>query len=520
MDGKDSNHNSITHDTNPRKLRFLLMSQDPADLVGDGNILQDLGTKVDLANLAAIGANTPAVLGPILSDVTGGATDKLTLTLVSPTLPQDVAPNYCPIGDLLTGDSTWTITYTDASTSTLTISATDLTALAAAQGLSGLIGGSIDLTTFFPTIIGKTIDSVVYSTTTDYTFSNGVPLDFDTSGLQLELTSANIGSTLQLQNGNGGSQGPGIGIIIQPIYFYRIIFAFHSAATTVTTTVDIPIDAPTLVGSASPGQQAMQIYFSGGPIQVTGSAAILNPYIGWTITDASGTVPITYGPGTLTDLSEFFFVLLDGYATPFVSRVRHLATVPIADPSGTLAVVINAQTALAFYFNLYPTTTPAVYFPLLITEPFECKNRNLPAFKFRVFPNGAWDENMRTIQAFLLVSQGAQDSGRVFPVPIGQETEDPQVDWTCVDTSYFNNAASGFGSQAFADQGFVLVDCSDVGQGLSPAFQNGALAVLSKDFTGPWNFYRWIILPYAGDNDAPPDYTGGLLEIIANAREL
>jgi len=67
-----SNTEAIGHDSDPKLLRFKQQSQNPADLNGEGVIVGDLGTAVDLVNANPIGGSLPPVPGPTIGDLTGG----------------------------------------------------------------------------------------------------------------------------------------------------------------------------------------------------------------------------------------------------------------------------------------------------------------------------------------------------------------------------------------------------------------------------------------------------------------
>lgn len=219
-----TNTDAVTHDSDPKLLHFQQVTAD---------IPVDLGTVLDLSllTLPSIVPVAPAVIGPVLNDLTGGSVS--------------VPLNDVKIGQLTAGQSVWTITYTDASIDTFTFNATDAVALAAAQGLSGTVSSTLDLSSLLTLGVGKTVDTVSCATTIQWTSSNIAPIKYTTSVFQLELTSTDLGPNLHLNTGSSGSIGPGIGRIVGGIDALRVIYDLHNDAATISNNIALTLTPPT-----------------------------------------------------------------------------------------------------------------------------------------------------------------------------------------------------------------------------------------------------------------------------------
>jgi hypothetical protein len=330
----------------------------------------NIGSKIQLI------PPTAPILGPRLSDLTGGDGDYIKLT-ITPIDVEDITA-----GKMNTGQSKWILTFTDTSTIEIDMSATDLVVWANAQGMQNTTSGYIDMTTIFDMTpyVGKTIDSVNYSTTFDWTSAGLVPirnLDFTIAGLQLYLSSANLGTILRMQNGNGGSIGPGLGIVVHNGDFLKIVFDLTDIPL-VETSINIPIDATTIKEVATPTQLAEQSNPFEDPIILDNTS--LQAYIGWTVTAAVANVyPSGYGPNTMTHPSYLHFdMIFPGHFSSAASNLDDLYdSRPVVNDQPVNLKIWDNTVYLGVYFQFSPTDTPgSPGLPLAYTQPLVIRNRS------------------------------------------------------------------------------------------------------------------------------------------------
>jgi hypothetical protein len=207
----------------PRKLAFLAISQSAEDLFQRGErVLSNLGTDVDLARAAALGATGSGGPGPALRDLTGGVGNRIRVSLNPPVILADnmvggqfsvkatlddaseincdttPAPDrfkfdgqgsrdwYGPLGYIgpylngdgggvpETGGGDWTFDFifADETSASIQFTMAQLHALATAQGVVHISYGDIDVTSLLDPILnasgGKTIDHVTLTKTTAF----------------------------------------------------------------------------------------------------------------------------------------------------------------------------------------------------------------------------------------------------------------------------------------------------------------------------------------------------------------
>jgi hypothetical protein len=226
----NSNVEAVTHDSDPKKLQFVTISQDPARLFQRGETnLNRFGAAVDLANANPLGASIPGpvILGPRLANLTGGSGNLIRVTLDDEPIESDSmqtgqftvvatlddestitldttpAPDrfkydgenshdwYGPlgyIGPYLNGDGggydygsevgDWyfDLIFNDETSAAISFTMAQLHALATAQGLIHISYGTLDVTSLLSPILnasgGKTIDHVVLTKNTAFGSAN------------------------------------------------------------------------------------------------------------------------------------------------------------------------------------------------------------------------------------------------------------------------------------------------------------------------------------------------------------
>jgi hypothetical protein len=329
----------------------------------------NIGSKIQLT------PPTAPILGPRLSDLTGGDGDTITLTLDASSLA-DIT------GEIInTGFSIWVITFTDASTLTINLNNTLFEHYITEQGGTGAASGSFilnlsDLTPF----VGKKIDSVAFNTTGTWTAAgpNGnKPFDYLSSTFQLWIAASNLDSSLHLEVGDSGTLGPGIGRVVALDETLRLEWDFVSS-TPAPATVSLPIDATTIKGVATPTQLAEQSNPLEDPIILDNTS--LQAYIGWTVTAAVANVdPAGYSPSTMTYPSYLHFVMIfPGHFSSAASNLDNLyETRPLVSDQPVNLKIWDNTVYLGVYFQFSPTDIPGSDgLPLAYTEPLVIRNRS------------------------------------------------------------------------------------------------------------------------------------------------
>lgn len=222
---------AITHDSDPRPLRFEMYDRDTG-------VTTDVGTGPVPLNWAASPTPIPPVPPPaynplLLSQLTGGSD-----------------PGSAPvINNLTAGDMNITLICTDATQLIGTITNAQIQALVIAQGQLNQTTGTLDLSTVFSidTLVGKTIDSVTAVISAPYTCS--MPCDFATSIYSFQGLLEGFHGTLVDTNLSGGpfANGPGLGIDVAPQSFISLVYTiagYVAATNAVLAWVGAPV--PTL----------------------------------------------------------------------------------------------------------------------------------------------------------------------------------------------------------------------------------------------------------------------------------
>jgi hypothetical protein len=235
---------SVTHDSDPRPLKFLALSQDPANLTGDGVIESDLGIELDMTHVVPLGTShggSPGVEGPTLADITGGTDPGST----SATKVSEMTGGTGGHIDI-------TITYTDTSTTSFSLVA----AVMAGASTSGtniddinlLTAGVVDLTADE----GKIVSEVSYhNASPGYTTSNPAGLVQGSSSMTLYLQSQGTPFFAEaIIAGSGGSVGPTIGYVVQPGDYIRAHFVIVSNVVPTANKVIFDVEDPASIARA------------------------------------------------------------------------------------------------------------------------------------------------------------------------------------------------------------------------------------------------------------------------------
>ena len=447
---------------------------------------------------------TPSLIIGFTINSTGTGTNSITMVLTPPV----VAP--ITVSELTAGTAHWTVTYTDLSTDTFTITAAQIVAAAVAQGLSGYTMGAIDLVEggLFVPAIGKTIDTVAYATTADFSVSGLSELFYGTSTLQLLIQSDGLG-TLFLQSGDSGSAGPGIGHVIITDDRYYLAFALHPVTLSPATLV-FPIDAATIKSYASGPQLAEQL--NSLPVIWTG---LFTAYPGWTVTSYTVSAPGAYGssgPAILVP-SVLNFVIGNAHTGfAYESQLSNLTTTPPSNFNMFAPVLLDPTSYFGLFYDLHPISTPAIPAhngPIIMTEEYEIRNRNQAAFRFEtVYPTLPDASPTYDVKAYA-------SQGKFWNPTIGAYTEY----WTPVPLCSSDEALPHVWGETLTITAISHIDGMPANYGgtivsipANAASPGGGVAT----FGGPWNKLKFVIYP----SPSAFDFTGWTLQIVASAREL
>jgi hypothetical protein len=457
--------------------------------VGSGGFLIDSGGSSTGSAFTA-NANPSLILGFNIAS-TGTAVNHLDLTLTPPSVADATA------GEMTAGSSHWVLTFTDASTMDVIVSQADFLALCTSQGLLGNTTGSLDLTVFadFSSVYGKTIDSVAFNTTITWLTSNSRGLNYTTTTFQLFEQAANLDSSLHLQTGDGGSNGPGMGIVIVNGDVLRLTFNLVSNPNASPVVVTITLDATSILSGASGPQLAAQ---HSRIIQ----SFDFSPYFGWTVTFGALFYTYGYGPGTAVPPSELVVIFNTLSGQTSFGPVQGINVAPVGNFSVGLSYPLGpAMFDVEVDVNMFPLDTPAGEQAIVLTEAYEIRNRNQAAIRFVVTPAPGYDtEAVWTFVARSYVSQG-ESNGKIY--------------WTPAPVSIFDESAASTPGNG------VIIDAVNHRTGM-PANYGGTIITLPTNtgFVGPWNYWKILLQPITVFIGSPPDFTGWKLEAYANAREI
>ena len=478
----NTNTDAITHDSDPRLLRFVGISQDPTNMNGEGVQTIDFGTSVNLENAVTPGSGfTPGVVGPTVSELTGGAGTLITFELTSP--PRDME-----ISDLVGGETTVRIEFSDASAVTAAITAADITS--DINDITSLFTPAWSSQTgkqivSVQTHVGTPWSAIVGGTITSFFFNLSISVGGDFAAIDCV---PGVDATIPI----GGTLIPDY---TQPIQ--AIVPSVVGLVGTVVqnATLYIPIDANSIHTNGTP--TIIDPY--GQDCFVNWSHVYFASFEGWTIISETITVSDDYGVsahGPLAPSSIINTLLVVGGAGHDFGHIQPLIT-PVATPPSMGLYTVDSTTHLELFIRTDPATTPAVDTPILMTEAYEIRQRNRAAFKVILDPPTPIDDVPRTVVLTAFASQGA--------------SADFQRQWTPLPMDII----LGNGSFSVDSSPITVPVPSDITN--MPTAYSGTLIIISKDYTGPWNYIRFLITPTP---ETEYDLSGYTMLIVANAREL
>jgi hypothetical protein len=392
----------------------------------------------------------------------------------------------------------------DASTHTYSLLWSDL------QAQMGAIGGTINEYALASSALGWNLSPLVGKTVVQVVFNGmGGAVAFAAAPTQPDADSSiKVFYNLDLSN---PAVYPGIKMVVPgaaenvtPIgavpytlgLDFRIELKLRSSPAN-TVDVTIPLDAASLIaGATDPTAQDSNT--------VLGNA-LLTPYLGWLTAPPyfvvnlasnyssapSMTPPSLFASfGLTTDFFRAFGPDINPLDTASWTPGAGFETVIEPNGFGVLGVVMELQ--------LFPLDVPATLPLLLFTEPYELRHRNLPAFRFYFTYGGQQEDPLLAVKMF--VSQGKVD------------TSPQEWLWTPCPVDVLDN--TGFLKEQVAASLHIAID------GISglPAYYGGAMLIVPKEFTGPWNYIKFLLYTPTGQDVS--DLNAGIVNILANAREV
>ena len=518
MDGKDK-HDSISFDTNARKLLFRTISGNPTDVEGEGKVIAELGTIIDLSQIKSPGSGA-LIPGPTIGDLTGGDENRIHLTLAK---PDDTAH----LSDLITGRVTIAIALSDGGEIFHILTAAELVSLSIAQGNDDY---KIDLSSVMDLSahVGAHIFRVAYSVEELFTVSTGDIFEMYGS-CSLGLDRAHDADLVQISTGSSVTitlvptdEGPVVedcypGFILDGTILYLNFFEQFRLVNN-PIEVYIPITAAAIQAASSSSQLAAQDLGHSVPPIMHFGADFLTPYsgLGLVITNIVCDTPVAYGPSLLAPLTAYLqFYLAITEDAPFIVSIANLPGIPIATIASTpsfpcSAEPVSGQEGLIVTADIYPKSTPS-FNDITVTEPFEIRLRNNPAFKLR-FTAPLWtdDNPAPLLNIYAFVSQGEVNHPSGSPINLSARY------WTSIPMNIL-------GSDQYTPMPSVKSPLEVIINNPITWLPNNfgqSMLIIPKEYIGPYDFIMFIIVPFVDEGGYSPDYSNCYLEIIANAREL
>ena len=345
-------------------------------------------------------------------------------------------------------------------------------------------------------LVGKTITSIDANVTNAFT-GRGLG---DTSTISLQLRGNANPLCMQQIFGTGISHhspiqpqavtasGDGSDILI------------HLTLEPLSTLLTFTCSASDILAAATDAQKAAQSAF------VDMGADLLAPYIGYTmsINSAFDHMVYAYGPASMNDSSTLLIQV------PYVAghgTWEDLKSAPptVVSQNSIGGVIIDSDTRIQVGLSLTPLSTPDVpahYLPLLMTEPYETRSRNNPAF--RVIWSGPHNGSTLNLNCQMFGSQGpVRDDGTAW-------------EWTPIPVNILKSG------NAYIDNIIATLNILELPTIPPNPTYSGDMLTVSNNFRAPWNYVKLWFYCDLGEAGArrENDYAGLTVQVIANAREL
>ena len=327
---------------------------------------------------------TPGVIGPVLSDLTGGVGNTATLHLSG--ITQEAS-----IDSLTAGNINITLTFSDATTLIIIVSAASIITAADTAGDGGLNNAEFPLTGLeidWPSITGKVITNSSVACTVDFASSACALELFEplasniTATITIDTNEYPLGLCL-LSEGYTGYQTPDALVTEAAAPYLSLTVQLYTNRQDETLTVDLSAssiqsfaDAPTLASQSGAVTMLLDTLLATLPP--------IAPYQKWTVNSVDYHFAASYGPLSLLSPANLDVRLLSHTAgeeievvtiglNPWTAEDGSADTVP-----GGLAVANGDSVYLLF--SLYPVTTLGLYHAYSV--PQALNNRSLHAIQF------------------------------------------------------------------------------------------------------------------------------------------
>lgn len=366
----DQQH-SISHDSGPRFIRFQGLSNESLFMDGEGKVVGDYGTVLDLLLLQNPGI-IPAFVGPKLADLTGGNGNKLHIHLQgNPTIGTltngevdfriDCAGEPATPDSLTTGETTLDITFQDETTAHIDLTVAAFKALADAQGLGTLSGGDIDISSLcdLSSDTGKLVTSVIATNTVNWRgLASFLP---DTSFLAFKigvLSGRDMLKSVSMIDGGGGSADPEVTVGSEDKAW--LTFSLNSSNPTITNDNGYVTSSILQSLSLDPTQPSESILSNANP-SASGWPIDYSNLVGATITS------ITYNCDRAFDCvgsDPFSTQLIIGSADEGGGTLTLATLTGIGGIQGSTTIVLDTpfvvgdiSPVFTFIFSMVPDTT-------------------------------------------------------------------------------------------------------------------------------------------------------------------
>lgn len=493
------NLTAITHDSDPRDLRFQLISR------VDGTVLEDTVTGPPPLALGLADDGTvpihPATPGALIGALTGG--DGASLLINAAQFNQDIVKVKQIFGELV-----------------LTVFSEDLGTYNYILDFSGVLGdlntyldgsGPTDFDIFAPLgpfkglgdLIGKTATNCVGVVNAPFHGTTTVPvgtayMDLDNCVYELGIGPTGVSSVADCPISVPSSTlntGATPGILPSPYVVASDdqLYIHIKVKTIVNNLWNVSVDASTIVANATDPQKLTQ-----GPatIPVINMADMTPSILGWQIVAVLTeiTSPFTASAGSLLDATMQPVIDLTEMGEHFCNQssliVPGITDTDFAPPLPG----VPADSVISVIVQINDHGSPAVYAPGMYTEPYEIRNRNLPLLRFWLDGNTQVSED-----DYVVEFQVSQDG----------------LTWVRTMMAWYD-LSSDVHASFVAEGAFEAIPVNLYAPRQAPNVKGWA-ATIAKNFIGPWNYIRSYIT-------VDPEAATRLLSVyphcVANAREL
>jgi hypothetical protein len=278
--------------------------------------------------------------------------------------------------------------------------------------------------------------------------------------------------------------------------FYRFQIPARDPAT-----VDIPIDAATILASIPPGTPVLDA--QSGTATKLGNGLLFS-YAGFTVDEVALVVgddgaAAQYGPVGLvapSGITVYFERDTDiGFPAQSIDLRPTVSSYQWPTPPGPAGAVLTGDASIKLDFNFFPKDAPVVSADLLVTEPYPVRACTRTAFRFRCTPPMSERPTDYTSPRFKVLVLGSQGQ-------VGDRTL-----WTPLVMNLQSTEAHG----KSGNDNQVSLACYPFVDALPDDWDGATLSICGAEYSVPWAFVRFVILPDTGDA------SGYVLSIIASA---